>query len=896
VSFRGTQLVGRQDPLALFDALAADLAARGLLTPQQGQHARAYVSGGHLASSALIAVGAPAEHVIRALSTLTGFAPAPPRAEWKLDARNQLSVDPSVWAQLGAIPVDFMDRRPLIAFANPFLATSSVALALPDHIPCVATEDDVREALQASPSGAKGAVSFLAPPSAVTQAMAANTSAAFAPGTTPQLAGTMAGPAPNSTPAPGAPVPHAQPGPNLPSYVPPQQGHITAQAPPNMIAPTQPGAPPPGLQPTGVGVPPVTNVGATMVMGGAGSTGLPTPSPNVGGGTLVMGGATPTLPARPAPPQAGTGTLVAGTIPGPSAPQQAPPTFSPPAFAGGEPSQLPPSAPFTTPGAPAQAAPAQPAPAQPAPAQPAPAQTADVNANPNVTQLSSGEVIGPGLRCGKYFLESKLGEGGMAIVFAGTPIDGQGPKAAVKVIHEHLLRSAQGEDLRRRFEREVKAMQQLQHPNIVACLDAGRIGSTEYLSTEFIGGGSLQDLLARTGRLPPMLALSFFGDLLDGLQHAHDRGIVHRDLKPDNLLLDTDGVMKVADFGIARMAEGTQLTATGGIIGTPSYMSPEQALAEPLDTRTDLYSSGVILYELLTGRNPFVDSSVMATLANVISGNYRRIGEVEASVPFLVDVVLARMMATRPDDRYATAAAVKKALAPVLERAKAYRASWKALVNQEEGALQAAFNREADALAAEAKGLQSSAPLRAGFAAYRAARLSADHAGAQTVLKSLGNAQPPMRFARSADPGFRLRENEVAKLTGDKLRAELRDLAEDYLKDNNPLLAANHLRRSVADFGLQKEERKFVEQVISPDEIDDLSGIQERTGDAGPASEAKTVADRAWKPPAQQKKAEAAARDEPSSSSGGVPMYLKAAIVIAATAIPLAVILYFLRG
>src|SRR6185437_2007155 len=148
------------------------------------------------------------------------------------------------------------------------------------------------------------------------------------------------------------------------------------------------------------------------------------------------------------------------------------------------------------------------------------------------------------------------------------------------------------------------------------------------------------------------------------------KGVVHRDLKPDNLLLDASGALKVADFGIARVAEGTKLTEDGRTVGTPAYMSPEQATASAtLDARSDLYSAGVILYEALTGRNPFEADSVGATLANVMLGRVTPVAEVEPAVPFLVDVVLGKLLPFRPDDRLPSARATLDALQPALERA-----------------------------------------------------------------------------------------------------------------------------------------------------------------------------------------------------------------------------------
>jgi serine/threonine-protein kinase len=409
-----------------------------------------------------------------------------------------------------------------------------------------------------------------------------------------------------------------------------------------------------------------------------------------------------------------------------------------------------------------------------------------------------------GSRCGRFVLERRLGEGGMATVFVGVPDDG-GPKVAIKVVHDHLLRSAIGDDLRRRFEREVSAMRQLHHPAIVACVDAGHVLDTEYLATEFVAGGSLSELLARTGKLPAPLALACFSDLLEGLAHAHDKGIIHRDLKPDNLLLDITGQVKIADFGIARVTEGTALTATGTFVGTPAYMSPEQASASPIDVRSDLYSAGVILYELLSGRNPFADAQLMTTLANVLQGNWRPLGEVEVATPLLVDHVVGRLLATRPDDRLPSARAVLDALRPLLDEAKAWREQWRDVVTGRDGALARAMERGADELVAVARKEQAGGESRrlcAGFMAFRATSLSPDHKEARPMLRALGHGST-LRFGRS--PNLYAMEGE-AERAGDR-RAAFIDVARAYLAEQNPNFAASWARRAVAHGGLDDDVR-----------------------------------------------------------------------------------------
>ncbi len=800
MTFGATMLMGRSDPLALFDAMAVDLLARAMVTPDGVAAARARVPGS-MPATALLQSGALPADVLRALATATGIKPAPPRSAWLVETRRQLRINETVWVRLLAVPIGVSAGRPHIAFADASAITSSAALGLPAHVPCVALEHDVRDALaQPLVVVSHGAVSFLAPPSAVAQGMSVAAAPAFGAGTQPALAGTHhEAAAPSSGPLPPL---VAQRLPSVPSF----------DASPSFIE-----APPGNAPPAG---------DSTMT--------LDAPRASV----------VPTFPGRMVELANDTAQRMQRAI----------------------------------------------------------AELHDVPGAEVPERERVNIDFAPGAQCGRYVLEKKIGEGGMATVFVANPIDGQGGQVAIKVVRAHLLRAENGTELRRRFQREVGAMKKLQHRNIVACVESGHVGDTEYLATELVTGGSLSRILVRTGKLAPMLALSFFGDLLAGLAHAHDKGIVHRDLKPDNLLVDADGNLKVADFGIARLAEGTKITTTGGMIGTPSYMSPEQALMNPVDARTDLYSAGVILYELIAGRNPFAGEGVIATLANVMAGNPRSLGEVEPATPLVVDLVVARLLSLRPDDRFPSAAAVLAVLAPVLDRAQLFRSDWKAVVNQDANAQVNARAREAEQHASRARvELRAGERMRAALAAFRATCLIPELREAKSVLGAL-NAQTPVRFARSSTPALMAREMDVLALHGDARRAEYRALAQLYLDEENPLFAAHYARRAVAEVGASDEaDVALLTRVLPNDELDDARELPLRR----PAIDA-TSAKTAWRPtavvatpvapPAVSAEGAQAARLARPDAAAGLPSYLKLAIVIASTAIPIGVLALALRG
>ena len=201
----------------------------------------------------------------------------------------------------------------------------------------------------------------------------------------------------------------------------------------------------------------------------------------------------------------------------------------------------------------------------------------------------------------RYTVLRGLGGGGMAQVFLARHAVLQTP-LAIKVLHRHLARDP---EMRTRFRREAEAAARLQHPNVVPILDYGQLGDVSYIVMPFFAGGSLADAMTGRRTVSPDAAAGAAAQAAQGLDYAHRRGVVHRDVKPDNVLFDAEGHVAVTDFGIASARFHPRLTATGRAMGTPHYMSPEQAMGRLLDGRSDVYALGILLYEMLSGDPPF---------------------------------------------------------------------------------------------------------------------------------------------------------------------------------------------------------------------------------------------------------------------------------------------------
>jgi hypothetical protein len=263
-------------------------------------------------------------------------------------------------------------------------------------------------------------------------------------------------------------------------------------------------------------------------------------------------------------------------------------------------------------------------------------------------------------RLGDYEVTGVLGRGGMGLVLKAFDPELKRP-VAVKA----LARELAGDPVaRQRFAREARAAAAVRHPNVIAIHAVSEADGLPYLVMEYAPGGSLQDYLDFHGRPAWRDAARLGAEIAAGLAAAHERGLIHRDIKPSNILLQTEwappglGTAKIADFGLARVADEARLTQTGIVAGTPMYMAPEQALCEPLDARTDLFSLGSVLYALLTGQEPFPADSPVAVLRLVCEAAPRPIRELNPDVPEWLAAVVERLHARRPEDRFATAAEV----------------------------------------------------------------------------------------------------------------------------------------------------------------------------------------------------------------------------------------------
>jgi eukaryotic-like serine/threonine-protein kinase len=251
---------------------------------------------------------------------------------------------------------------------------------------------------------------------------------------------------------------------------------------------------------------------------------------------------------------------------------------------------------------------------------------------------------------GRYRVIRRLGSGGMANVYLAEDEE-LGRRVAIKVLDD---KHANDEQFIERFRREAKNAASLSHPNIVSIYDRGEAEGTYYIAMEYIEGRTLKDLIVARGPLPVERAVSYARQILGAVRFAHRKGIVHRDIKPHNVLVDTDGRLKVTDFGIAR-AGTSQMTEAGSIIGTAQYLSPEQARGAPVDQRSDLYSVGVVLNEMLTGSVPFTGDTPVEIAMKHISAVPKPPSTERPDVPDDLDLVVLRSLAKDPRERFQSA-------------------------------------------------------------------------------------------------------------------------------------------------------------------------------------------------------------------------------------------------
>ncbi len=261
----------------------------------------------------------------------------------------------------------------------------------------------------------------------------------------------------------------------------------------------------------------------------------------------------------------------------------------------------------------------------------------------------------------RYRVIEKIGSGGMADVFKAVD-DVLGRTVAVKVLHP---RYASDPTFVARFRQEAQAAANLSHPNIVNMYDWGRDGETYYIVMEYVKGTDLKSLVAQQGPLDPRKAAEYAAQVCGALAVAHGYDIIHRDIKPHNIVLAPDGTVKVMDFGIAR-AGNTTMTQTGSVLGTAQYISPEQAQGKQLSPASDLYSLGVTLYEMVTGRPPFDADTPVATALQQVNDEPVPPRQVRASIPPALEAVILRAMRKNPAERYASATEMRDDLRRVV--------------------------------------------------------------------------------------------------------------------------------------------------------------------------------------------------------------------------------------
>ncbi len=251
---------------------------------------------------------------------------------------------------------------------------------------------------------------------------------------------------------------------------------------------------------------------------------------------------------------------------------------------------------------------------------------------------------------GRYRLDRKLGGGGMADVWLAEDQE-LGRKVAIKMLHDRYANDTQFVE---RFRREATHAAGLSHPNVVSIFDRGEAGGSYFIVMEYVEGRTLKELIVTRGPCPVPVAISYVRQVLAALRYAHRNGIVHRDIKPHNVLVDHEGRVKVADFGIAR-AGSSQMTEAGSIIGTAQYLSPEQARGAPVDESSDLYSTGILLFELLTGKVPFTGETPVEIAMKHLSQVPPAPSSIRSEVPHDLDLVVLRALAKEPADRYRSA-------------------------------------------------------------------------------------------------------------------------------------------------------------------------------------------------------------------------------------------------
>jgi serine/threonine-protein kinase len=270
--------------------------------------------------------------------------------------------------------------------------------------------------------------------------------------------------------------------------------------------------------------------------------------------------------------------------------------------------------------------------------------------------MMSSELVGTRIR--NYEVVEQIARGGMATIYKARDVL-HDQVVALKVLPPELGFS---DEFLSRFQREVETLKHLRHPNIVQLYDVGRTENLRYFCMEYVPGGSVEQLVNRRGKLETNQAIDIAMQVTEALRYAHQRGVIHRDIKPANLLLEESGRTKVTDFGIAKVADATQMTLTGGIVGTVEYLAPEQVEGRRVGPRTDVYSLGVSLYQMVTGRLPFIGSTPTEILQKHRFNLPESPRELNPEVPQRLSELIEQMLQKEPDRRPESMQVVKREL------------------------------------------------------------------------------------------------------------------------------------------------------------------------------------------------------------------------------------------
>ena len=356
-------------------------------------------------------------------------------------------------------------------------------------------------------------------------------------------------------------------------------------------------------------------------------------------------------------------------------------------------------------------------------------------------------------RIDHYRIMRRIALGGMAEIFEAVD-EKSGRTVALKKILPHI---ATDPDFLDRFFHEIRIQISLKHPNIVELVDCSPTPEQAYIVMEYVDGGELNGLRKQSGRFPWEIALFVTREALTGLAAAHAKGVIHRDIKPQNIMWTREGCVKIGDFGISHAAHLTRLTHTGTVVGTPAHMSPEQARGEELDARTDLFSMGTVLYELLCGYNPFTADSIASSLRRVADVEPDLPSLLDPSIPPSVDTFLRKLHAKDRSRRFASANAACDALDTLYEKEGGTRPGvlFRTFLQNPAAFVAERNSRLARESTASAERLLSDAnarPEEALWAAYRTVACTPDDPAAQTLLRTAagraGQRETPLDNAR----------------------------------------------------------------------------------------------------------------------------------------------------